>query len=257
MTRRLAEAPRVLVTGTSGAIGGAIARELRRRRPRAELVLVDKLEGPSTDLARELGGARVIVADLSDVDGVPALLEDAGPIDGLVNAAGFMDVRRLERFDWEAAWKLLLVDFATPLRLFHASVPGMLARGSGFVVNVTSMAGRVPIRGCSMYGAAKAGLSMASEIAHAELRSRGVHVVTVYPGPVASALERAARAQLRDTPLARAIPMGKAPALARLTLDALESGEPRVVYPSLYRVGFSALGLASRVALSFGPEPTG
>ncbi|MBK9001560.1 MAG: SDR family NAD(P)-dependent oxidoreductase [Myxococcales bacterium] len=257
MTPRLPDAPHVLITGTSGAIGGALARELAARRPRARLTLVDKVEAPSAELARELGNARVEVADLSDVDAIPALLERVGPVDGLINAAGFMDVRRFERFEWDAAWRLLAVDLVAPLRLFHEVSSGMLARGGGFVVNVTSMAGRVPIRGCAMYGAAKAGLSMASEIAHAELRPRGVHVVTVYPGPVASALERGARAQLRESAIARAIPMGKARALGRLVLEAVESGVPRVVYPSLYRVGFSAVGFASRVALAFGPEPIG
>lgn len=256
---RLPRAPHVLVTGTSGAIGGALAREMRARRPEARLTLLDKVEAASVELAKELGDARLEVADLAAVDAIPELcarIERAsGPIDGLVNAAGFMDVRRFESFEWDSAWRLLAVDLVAPLRLFHAVVPGMVARRSGFVVNVTSMAGRVSIPGCAVYGAAKAGLSMASEVAHAELRGRGVRVLTVYPGPVASALERGARAQYAQTALARAIPMGKARALARQVLDALEAGEARTVYPGLYRVGFEAVGIASRLALSFGPKP--
>jgi len=254
MSARLPARPHVMVTGSSGAIGGALALELVARRPGARLTLVDKV-APPAELARELASARVEIVDLGDVAALPALLERVGPCDGLINAAGCMEVRRFERFEWDAAWQLLAVDLIAPLRLFHEASTGMLARGSGFVVNVTSMAGRVPIRGCAFYGAAKAGLSMASEIAHAELGPRGVHVVTVYPGPVASALERGARAQLRQSLLARAIPMGRARALSRRVLDAVEAGEPRVVYPSLYRVGFSAVGLASRVALRLGPEP--
>ena len=256
---RLPQAPHVLVTGTSGAIGGALAREVRARRPGARLTLVDKAEAASVELAKELGNARLEVVDLTAVDTIPELLarieKAAGPIDGLVNAAGFMDVRRFESFDWDGVWKLLAVDLVAPLRLFHSVVPGMVARRSGFVVNVTSMAGRVSIPGCAVYGAAKAGRSMASEVAHAELRSRGVHVVTVYPGPVASALERGARAQYAQTALARAIPLGKARSLARQVLDALEAGEARTVYPSLYRVGFEVVGIASKLALSFGPKP--
>lgn len=256
---RLPEAPHVVVTGTSGAIGGALAREVRARRPAARLTLVDKIEPASSELAKELGAARVEVADLSAIDAIPELLarieRESGPVDGLINAAGFMDVRRFESFEWDAAWKLLAVDFVAPLRLFHAVVPGMVARASGFVVNVTSMAGRVSIPGCAVYGAAKAGLSMASEVAGSELRRRGVHVVTVYPGPVASALERGARAQYANTALARAIPMGKARELAAEVFDALEAGAARTVYPSLYRVGFEAVGIASRLALSFGPRP--
>jgi short-subunit dehydrogenase len=117
------------------------------------------------------------------------------------------------------------------------------------------MAGRVPLKGCVFYGAAKAGLAMASEIARAELASRGVHVVTVYPGPVRSALERGARAQYPDGLLARRVPVGEAGPLARKIVDAIEQKRARVVYPSLYELGYRAVGLASRFALRLGPDP--
>src|SRR5262249_55993956 len=137
-----------------------------------------------------------------------------GRVGGVVSWAGFMEVRRVESLPWARAYELLAVDLVAPLRLMQHCAAGMLERGRGFVVNVTSMAGRVPLKGCAFYGAAKAGLSMASEIAHAELGRRGVHVLTVYPGPVASALERGARAQYGDTRLAPAIPTGRAESLA-------------------------------------------
>jgi short-subunit dehydrogenase len=253
---KLASAPYVLVTGASGAIGGAIARELRARRPRCRLVLLDRDGAPAERLGQELGGdVRVEVCDLSNLEAIPALLERVGSVDGLVNAAGFMDVRRFDRLPWALLLDLLTVDFIAPLRLFHAAAASMIDRGGGFVVNVTSMAGRIPLKGCAGYGAAKAGLSMASEIAHAELARSGVHVVTVYPGPVASALERGARAQYDGGALSRAIPMGRARPLAQRVVDAIEQGQPRVVYPSLYALGFRAVGLASRAALAFGPDP--
>ncbi|MBI4956486.1 MAG: SDR family oxidoreductase, partial [Myxococcales bacterium] len=178
-----------------------------------------------------------------------------GPLDGLVSSAGLMQVRALERMPWDAAEHLLLVDLVAPLALLHAAAGAMAARGAGFVVNVSSMAGRVPLKGCAFYGAAKAGLAMASEIAHAELASRGVHVVTVYPGPVRSALEAGARAEYRPGLLTRHVPTGDAPTLARHIVDAVERGRARVVYPAVYALGYRALGLASRVALRLGPEP--
>lgn len=249
----------VVVTGTSGAIGGALAREVRVRYPSAHLTLVDVRSEETHALGAELGNASSEIVDLSRADVVPNLVERAearqGAIDGLINAAGFMDVRRLERFAWSDAARLLDVDLLAPLRLLHAVVPSMSERGNGFVVNVTSMAGRVPLRGCSVYGAAKAGLSMASEIAHAELAERGVRVVTVYPGPVASRLEAAARAQFERSVLARAVPTGQARALARRVLDAVRDGRARVVYPSIYELGYRAVNLASRFALALGPEP--
>jgi short-subunit dehydrogenase len=252
----------VLVTGTSGAIGGAIARELRARFPDSKLTLVDRDGERSEHLAQELGGsARVEAQDLAELDALPALVaratEALGPVEGLVNCAGFMEVRRVDRFAWELAERLLMVDLLAPLRLQGEVLPGMIARGSGFVVNVTSMAGRLPIKGCAIYGAAKAGLAMASEVANAELSSRGVHVVTVYPGPVASALEKGARAQFGGGRMKDAIPTGNPKRLARRVLRAIEQRTARVVYPGLYEVGFHAVGIASRATLALGPEPLG
>ncbi len=257
---KLPSAPHVLITGTSGAIGSAIARELRRRRPEAKLTLVDRDGEASQRLKAELGqSALVHVVDLADLAALPELVsrsvESYGPVDGLVNCAGFMEVRRFESFPWELVERLFLVDLLAPLRLQHACLPSMIERGAGFVVNVSSMAGRLPIKGCGVYGAAKAGLSMASEVSHAELASRGVHVVTVYPGPVASALEKGARAQFEVGRVANAIPTGRPVALARRVLDAVQQGEARVVYPGLYGLGFRAVSLASRATLALGPEP--
>jgi short-subunit dehydrogenase len=250
----------VIVTGSSGAIGAAIARELRRRHPGVCLTLVDRSEQPSHDLAGELGGpVEVEPFDLSEVDAIPELVararEHQGPLDGLVNCAGFMDVRLFESSSWQAISALLTVDLVSPLRLLHACLPDLVEGASGFVVNVTSMAGRVPIKGCSVYGAAKAGLSVASEVMRVELSRRGVRVVTVYPGPITSALERGARAKFTPDPLARLIPNGQATTLAGRVLDAVERNSPRVVYPSFHAIGFHAIGLASRASLALGPWP--
>jgi len=142
------------------------------------------------------------------------------------------------------------------MRLMSLAAPGMAARGAGAIVNVTSMAGRVPLRGCAYYGGAKAGLGMASEIAHLELAPSGVHVVTVYPGPVASALERGARAQLRPSRIARWMPTGDPAVIARAVLRALDKREPRVVYPALYAMADRAIGVATWVTRRLSPEPT-
>jgi short-subunit dehydrogenase len=246
----------LVVTGTSGAIGGALARALRRRHPRASMTLVDVATEKSEALAASLGGdVEVAACDLASSDDARRTLEDArrrfGPVHGLVNCAGFMEVRRFERLPWGRAAALLAVDLVSPLALMHAAVPDMLDAGRGFVVNVTSMAGRVTLPGCAFYGAAKAGLSMASEVARAELAPRGVHVLTVYPGAVASPLESRARAQYGRALLARLVPTGDADVLARRVVAALDARRARVVYPSLYALGL--LTAASPVALAFGP----
>jgi 3-hydroxybutyrate dehydrogenase len=178
------------------------------------------------------------------------------PLDGLVNCAGIMQVQQLPSWRWEDAERLLAVDLLAPLRLQDLVVRGMVERGRGLIVNVASMAGKVPLRGCTYYGAAKAGLAMASEIARADLAPHGIRVVTVYPGPVKSALEQGARdAYGGGGLLGKLAPTGDPDELASRILHALAHDEPRVIYPRVYGVGWSATNLSSWIALSYGPPP--
>jgi short-subunit dehydrogenase len=253
----------VAITGAAGAIGGAIARAMRGAWPEAVLALVDRDEAPMRQLAAELGelgeGVSVHAADLSALDTLPALvaqIERGGALDGLVNCAGIMRVQALGGWEWDDASALLAVDLLAPLRLQELVVRGMIERRRGVVVNVASMAGRVPLRGCAYYGAAKAGLAMASEIARAELQAHGVRVVTVYPGPVHSALERGARDAYGGGGLfGRIAPTGDPVELGRRIVHAVEQDEPRVIYPRAYGVGWTAPNLTSWFALSYGPPP--
>jgi 3-hydroxybutyrate dehydrogenase len=258
MSRALGE--HVLVTGSSGAIGGALARQLRRHSTTLRLTLVDRDAVRGQALASELGQAESLPAELSNVEDLPEIFARAeqknGPVDGLINCAGFMDIGPVEGMSWETISKLIAVDLVAPLRLMQLVLGPMRQRGSGFVVNVSSMAGRVPLKGCAFYGAAKAGLAMASEIAHVELKESGVRVVTVYPGPVASELERKARAQYEPTFLQRNIPTGEPTELAKRVLEAIFRGKSRVIYPSLYTIGWHGGSALAKFALSVGPDPT-
>ncbi len=253
---------RVLVTGAAGAIGAAIARAMRAAWPEVRLALLDRDAASMAGLARELGAATTHGADLRDVDALPALVraldppDRPDPFDGLVNCAGVMRVRRVATWAWDDARDLMAVDLLAPLRLQDLLVRGMVERGRGVIVNVASMAGKTPLKGCTYYGAAKAGLGMASEIAHAELRPHGVRVVTVYPGPVRSALEAGARADYGGGGWFGGLaPVGEPAELARRVLAAIARGEPRVVYPRVYELGRLAPTLASWIALTWGPPP--
>jgi short-subunit dehydrogenase len=242
---QLAEARHVLVTGAAGAIGGALAELLAKECPRARMTLVDK---------RAM--AKGVVWDLSKPDALEAAYAELGePVDVLVNCAGFMELMSFAGTPWELGRALLDVDLVAPLRLMSLAVPPMKESARGVVVNVASLAGLVPLRGSSYYGAAKAGLAMASEIAHLELRPHGVDVVTVYPGPVASELERRARAQLPRTIAARAIPIGDARGLAAAIVRAIEKRGARVIYPPFLKPAAEMLSIARRVTARFSPSP--
>jgi short-subunit dehydrogenase len=263
----------VVITGAAGAIGGALARAMRKAWPGCELALVDRDAAGLATLASELGArasgddsratthgdCSVHACDLRDLDALPTLIRDieaAGPIDGLINCAGIMRVQQLATWRWQDAWDLLALDLLAPLRLQDLVVRGMVERGTGTIVNIASMAGRVPLRGCAYYGAAKAGLAMASEIARADLGSQGVRVVTVYPGPVRSALEQGARDAYGGGGIfGRLAPTGDPAVLADRILHAIEHDEPRVIYPKLYGLGWVAPNFSRRVALDYGPPP--
>jgi len=246
------------VTGAAGAIGGALAELVARRAPDAHLTLVDRDRAGVEAIARRLGATPAVwdFARPGELEALHGAAVDAhGPLDVLASCAGVMELRSLAATPWGMGSDLLAIDLVSPLRLMSLAVLAMVARRGGVVINVASMAGLVPLRGASYYGAAKAGLAMASEIAHLELAPRGVHVLTVYPGPVASDLERRARAQVPATWLARALPTGRPDELARRMIAAVDSRRARVVYPPLYALAAEALGVSRYVTSSFSPDP--
>ncbi|HET6151354.1 MAG TPA: SDR family oxidoreductase [Marmoricola sp.] len=181
------KAPSVsLVTGGTAGIGAEIARQLAARG--SDLVLVARNEERLGEVALQLSSeygirTEVLVADLADRESladVEARLADADrPVDMLINNAGFgLRGRFLENsIDAEQAHLDVLV--TAPMRLTHAALGPMVARGAGTIVNVSSVAGYLP-RGT--YSAAKAYVTRFSEWAHNEYGPQGVHVMALCPG---------------------------------------------------------------------------
>jgi short-subunit dehydrogenase len=99
------------------------------------------------------------------------------------------------------------------------------------------MAGITPTPGMFFYNAAKAGLAGASEGLRAEARRHGIHVLTVYPGPVHSPMEAAARTAYEATSAARFAPTGDPDVLARLVLAGVARRRARIIYPRTYVLG--------------------
>ena len=230
-------ASHVVVTGASSGIGEAIAREYLNRGAKVTLIArrrdrLDKLAETAKDRTH------VVQADLGNPEVAFSWIDAAeramGPIDVLVNNAGVQIVRSILETTWEEGEHLLRLDLHTPLRLTHLVLKRMVPRKSGTIVDIASMAALGPTPGMFFYNAAKAGLAAASEGLRAEMKPHGVHVVTVYPGPVTSDMEAAGRAAYTETAATKYTPTGAPEVLARMIAAAVERKRPRVVYPRVY-----------------------
>jgi uncharacterized protein len=178
-----------LVTGASSGIGEATARRLARE-PGSHVVLVARREERLRSLARELGAASVIAADLVE-EGAPALVRETverehGRLDLLVNNAGGSWPASFEEGGWENVHRTMALDFDAPVRLTEALLPLLRASAPSAIVNVSSVAGRVGRPRGGAYSASKFALAGWSESLHLEERGHGVHVGLVLPGFVAT-----------------------------------------------------------------------
>lgn len=246
----------VVITGASSGIGAALVRELGGEGRRLTLVArrADALEALAGEVPAE---CLVRPADLSTPAAFTAALDDAeaahGPVDVLINNAGVQYVEPTAGVSAERIERLLTVDLTSPLVGIGRVLPSMLARGQGTIVNVASMAGLVPTPGMAHYNAAKAGLGAASESLRVELRGTGVNVLTVYPGPVTTAMEQAARAAYVDSAGVRNVPTGDAVVLARKIHRGVERGAGRIVYPGVYGLARYARVMSQWVVDRFTP----
>jgi len=229
----------VAITGASSGIGAALARELAKRGD--AITLVARRRKLLDELAGSLGtGAQVAVADLADVerccDWIAPAEAALGPVDVLINNAGSTLVRRFVDTALEDADRLLRLDLIAPLRLTRTVLPGMIARGHGTIVDICSAAAFAALLGTTYYAAAKAGLAAASEVLRGELRGTGVHVVTVYPGPVRTAMSAQAFDSYGDSWTKHLVAEASPEKLARRIRVAIERRRPRVMFPASYAV---------------------
>jgi uncharacterized protein len=170
-----------LVTGATGGLGQAIARALHGQG--ATVQLTGRRAELLEELAGELGDrARVMPADLASFDDVRRLGEEAGRVDVLVANAGLPGTGRLGEYTPEQIDKVLDVNLRSAIHLTHALMPPMIERGSGHLVYISSISGKVVSPRASLYNATKFGLRGFSLSLHDELRGTGVGCTTVFPG---------------------------------------------------------------------------
>ena len=176
----------VLLTGASGGIGAAIARELHDRG--ARLVVSGRQEDALDELRGRLGErVEVAVCDLSRPEAARELAERAGAVDVLVANAALPASGRLDSFTPEQIDRSLAVNLAAPMQLARALAPAMVERGAGHLVFVSSFSGKVATAGSSVYSATKFGLRGFAAGLREDLRTAGVGVTTVFPGFISEA----------------------------------------------------------------------
>ena len=181
---------RLLLTGASRGIGAALADAFAARG--AQLALVARDSPQLHEVAARTGGT-AYPCDLSDLAGLPGLVEQIGAVDVLVNNAGVSGVgwfvdRTLEEID-----QVLTLNLLAPMHLCRLVLPGMLERGRGQIVNLSSMAAVFAPPGLVAYGASKAGLSHFTAGLRADLRDDPISLTTVTLGSVSTDMDDQAR----------------------------------------------------------------
>jgi short-subunit dehydrogenase len=224
-----------VVTGASSGIGAEIARQLARRGHGVTLVARrgDRLEGLAGELAATGVRAEVLPADLSDRAARAGLLgrvEAAGLVPYvLVNNAGLSTVGPVAASDPDAELNLVEVDVAAVADLCSRFLPGMVARGSGAVLNVASTAAFQPMPGQAAYAAAKAFVLSYTRSLGGELRGTGVTATALCPGPVETGFGEVAGLSDEEQHTLPKLMWETAEAVAKAGVDGLARGRSVVI----------------------------
>ena len=212
----------IVITGASSGIGEALAIELAKS-PKNKLTLIARRETLLKELCHKVGkNSHYIVADLSDLDTCTQFVDEAekksGPIDVMINNAGIQRVGRTLELGYTEGEKLIRLNTLSPLKIIDFILPKMLKRGSGMIVNVASIAAFHPTPYMYYYSASKAAFGSASESLNLELKEEPVHILTVYPGPIATPMETRVKDIYEDSFLVDQFPSGDPTELAKRLL---------------------------------------
>jgi uncharacterized protein len=232
----------VLLTGATGGLGHAIARRLRAAG--AQLVLTGRRSEVLESLAAETGGLTVAV-DLSDPVAVQGLADACADVDVLVANAGLPGSGQLTSFSVEEIDRALAVNLRAPMVLARLLAARMVARRSGHIVLMSSLAGKAAPPGSAVYSATKFGLRGFALSLREDLRRSGVGVSVVLPGFVRDA------GMFHDagTKLPPYVGTTTPDAVADAVLSAIEQDRGEVdVAPITLRAGTAIAGAAPEIA---------
>ena len=234
----------VLLTGATGGLGNAIARALGGRG--AKLILSGRRTDALEPLADAVGG-RAIAADLTDRAGVERLAAEAGDVEILVANAGIPADGAVLEYTPDQIDRALDVNLRAPLLLARTLSEPMVARGTGHIVFMSSLAGKVATGNSAVYAATKFGLRGFAWGLRQDLREAGVGVSVVCPGLIRDA------GLFADAGIAP--PPGSATRTAAdvgaAVVEAIERNRAEIVVGSLGEKAWGALGALSPSTLAF------
>jgi NADP-dependent 3-hydroxy acid dehydrogenase YdfG len=184
----------IAVTGASSGIGEAIAVACAREGASVALAArrIDRIEGLAERIVAEGGRAIAVQTDVGDEEQAKAFVRRAhselGGLDVLVNNAGAMLLGPIENAPTEEWRRMIDANVYGVLYCTHAALPLMKEQGSGHIVNISSVAGRVARAGSGVYNLTKFGIGAFSESLRQEAVPMGVRVTVIEPGAVATEL---------------------------------------------------------------------
>lgn len=180
---------RILLTGSSGGLGQALAHQLAGAG--AKLLLAGRDTRRLAEVAAALGSGHASVrADLTHAEGIAAAVAAARDfgVNVLINNAGIGGFGLFDQQGWPTVEQLLATNLEAPIHLTHALLPALKAQPQAAIVNVGSTFGSLPFAGFAAYSAAKAGLRGFSQALRRELADTQVAVIYLAPRAIATAL---------------------------------------------------------------------
>ncbi|RMI28795.1 3-oxoacyl-ACP reductase FabG [Nocardia stercoris] len=214
-----------VITGAAQGIGYAIAERFAAEG--ARVVVGDIDEGAAKDAAERLGGATVahgVRCDVTVADDVQALLDAAAtafsPVDIMVNNAGITRDATMRKMTEEQFDQVISVHLKGTWNGTRLAAAIMRERGSGTIVNMSSLSGKIGLAGQTNYSAAKAGIVGMSKAAAKELAHLGIRVNAIQPGLIRTAMTEAMPAKVWEAKMGE-IPMGRAGEVSEIASVAL------------------------------------
>lgn len=168
------------ITGCSSGFGRAIAEAALAAGQR---VIATARDVRSIADLEKAGRCEVMALDVTDAENVREAISAAGPVDVLVNNAGFGLIGAVEECSDEQIRQNMETNFFGPLNVIRAALPGLRTQRSGHILNISAAAAISNYAGFGIYGGAKAALELMSESLRLELAPLGIKVTLVQPGP--------------------------------------------------------------------------